>query len=94
MKRTTPTAPSRLPPDNCNAKFGPSAFLTPAEVGHHLRRSARWSYHRIASGELEASKLCGRLVISRANFEKFIAQNIESYTPPPKRKPGRLKVVR
>jgi len=63
--------------------WGPSRYLSPAEVAHHIRRSRAYVYQRISTGEIPAVKLDGVLRIPRDGFEKWLVEHTEPSSEPP-----------
>src|SRR2546427_10850323 len=64
------------------ARFGPSPYLTPEEIGHHVRKARTWAYGKIAEGEIPAVRVAGALRVRREDFEAWLV-SVTTELPPP-----------
>jgi hypothetical protein len=66
-------------PIDLNQRFG----FSPKEFGQANGKSATWAYRQIYAGRIRPISDCGRLIIPRAEVDRFFARAGE-YNPQPK----------
>jgi hypothetical protein len=66
-------------PIDLNQRFG----FSPKEFGQANGKSATWAYRQIYAGRIRPISDCGRLIIPRAEVDRFLARAGE-YNPQPK----------
>jgi hypothetical protein len=59
--------------------------LSPREFGAALGKSATYGYRQIYAGRIKPITDCGRMMITRAEIDRFLSRAAE-YNPAPKRK--------
>jgi len=68
------------------AECGQRLAFSPFEFGHVLGRSETWAYRQLYSGTVKAISDAGRLMIPRAEIDRFLSRAAQ-YNPQPKPKP-------